>query len=230
MAGQIKKPYVTAIVLAGGSATRMKAETTKQRISILGMSVLKRSVLAFEKCEDITDIVAVVREDEVDFFTSELKDIKKLCAVCAGGCSCVESAKCGLAKICDLTEYVAIHDGARPLIRPEDISAVLEKAKEKGAAFAASPVYDTVKVVDNEGKVVSTPIRSTLVRATTPQIFDVEIYKRAISEICSDDVTDDNMLVERLGYGVYAVVLDNENPKITTKDDIKLVELLLGEC
>ncbi len=224
-----KKPYTTAIILGGGSGRRMNTSITKQRMTLGGMSVLKRSVLAFEKCGDITDIIVVVRSDEVEFFNSELKDVTKLKAVCTGGDSRPESAGHGFMLVDKECKYVAIHDAARPLIRPEDISRVLNVAKEKGAAIAASPVYDTVKAVDGEGKVTATPKRQALVRATTPQIFEYGIYRQAInSDMDLSDITDDSMMVERLGKEVYAVVLENENPKITTKDDISVLELLLN--
>ena len=224
------RPHTTAVILAGGSGKRMESNVTKQRMTLGKMSVLKRSVLAFEKCEDITDIVVVTREDEVEFFRKELSDISKMRTVCAGGDCRVESAKRGFACVDKACEYVAIHDAARPLIRPCDISLVLDSAKEKGAAFAAAPLYDTVKIVDDKGRVTDTPVRSSLVRATTPQIFKKAVYEMAIS-FCSDfsNVTDDNMMVEKMGHDVYAVLLDNENPKITTRNDIKLAELLLGE-
>ena len=225
-----KMPYTTAIILAGGSGRRMQSELTKQRMTLSGMSVLKRSVLAFEGCDNIKDIIVVVRIDEIELFQQELSGLKKVRCVCPGGDTRAESARRGFMHVSADAEYVAIHDAARPLIKPSDITRVLNVAIEKGAAFAAAPVYDTVKVIDSTSKVVSTPKRNNLVRATTPQIFEKKIYERALAMADGlAEFTDDNMMVERMGKEVYAVVLDNENPKLTTKDDIKLFELLLSE-
>ena len=112
------RPHTTAIILAGGSGKRMDSHVTKQRMSLLGISVLKRSVLAFEHCEDITDIIVVTRADEVEHFRCELEDIGKLRGICAGGESRSMSAKRGFELVSERAEYVAIHDAARPLIRP----------------------------------------------------------------------------------------------------------------
>ena len=225
----MKNDKTCAIILAGGIGSRMKSDTTKQRIQLLGISVLRRCVLSFDACPDISQIVVVSRIEELEFAKSELKDIKKLKEVVTGGSSRAESAMLGFKAVDSDVDYIAIHDAARPLIKPDVISKVIAVAKEKGAATAAGSVTDTVKVIDNEGKIISTPMRSTLVRATTPQIFRREIYSKAIDSYSGDLslITDDNMLVEMLGVPVYTVVSDIPNPKITTKEDICFAELLI---
>ena len=224
------KNKTAAIILAGGSSTRMGGDISKQRLLLGGISVLKRSVLAFENCKDVFEIIVVVKKDELDYFKEELSDIKKVKSVTVGGQTRIESAIAGFAEVSDVCTYVAVHDAARPLITSEEISTVIYAALEKRAAFAAAPVYDTVKKLDDNGMVVSTPNRSSLVRATTPQIFERALYRKALEQSCNAvGATDDCMLLENIGIPSYAVILQNENPKITTTDDVKYFEYLLNE-
>ena len=218
----------TAVILAAGSGSRMKSSLTKQRMTVLGETVLHRAARAFDECDEITDITVVVRADEVEFARAELSDLSKPVSVVVGGDTRAESAKIGFLSIADRTDFVAIHDAARCLVTPEMITRVLNTAYECGAATAAAPVFDTVKCVDGEGRIISTPARSTLRLATTPQAFSTAIYRAALE--FSDDytgVTDDNMLVERSGAEVFCVDLGVENIKITTMQDVKLAEIIL---
>ncbi len=225
----IKVRRVSAIILAGGSGTRMMADITKQRMLVGGMSILKRSVIAFDECPDIDEIVVIVREDELDFAKEELSGIPKVVNIGIGGSTRAASAECGFKLISDDTELVAIHDAARPMITSEMISEVVVAARKTGAATAAAPVTDTIKIINNVGNVQETLDRSTLVRATTPQIFDRKIYQRALDTVNDkSDITDDNMLVERIGVSVYAVIQERENPKVTSRSDIAYLEMLLS--
>ena len=228
MLSSVNNHKVSAIVLAGGSGSRMSASVTKQKMLIKGVSVLKRSVLAFEHCNDIDEIIVIVREDEVDFAKEELKDIKKLSRIGIGGVTRAESAECGFKLVSECSEYVAIHDAARPLVTPEMISEVVAAAKKKGAATAAAPVVDTIKLINNVGNIISTPARNMLIRATTPQIFRKDIYSLALGKIVDkSNITDDNMLVESIGVDVFAVVQKQDNPKVTSRSDLIFIEALL---
>lgn len=223
------KDTVCAIILAGGVGSRMKSNTTKQMMQICGVSVLKRCVLAFEACEDITEIVVVARQSEMDFVKAELSGLNKISSVVPGGKCRAESAICGLRAVGDDVQYIAVHDAARPLIKPENISAVIRAAKEKGAATLASRVKDTIKIVDEDGKILSTPVRSSLVGASTPQIFCKKLYELAIESYSGDlaEITDDNMLVEMLGHPVFTVISDDPNPKITVSEDVFIAEQII---
>ena len=228
----LRKDRVAALILAAGLGTRMRSNTTKQRMLIGGVSVLKRCVCAFEACPDICEIVVVARETELDFVRNELKGIKKLSNVVVGGKCRAESAICGMRAVSENSDFIAIHDAARPLIKPENISKVIKTAKEKGAATLASRVVDTVKIIDSDGRIISTPNRSTLVKATTPQIFKKEIYEHSVQNYNGElsAITDDNMLVEIAGYSVYSVISDDPNPKITVLEDLFVAEeILKGE-
>lgn len=219
-----------AIILAAGSGTRMGGTVTKQKINILGRSVLYYAVAAFEACPDVDDIVVVARADEIDFVSSECADVKKLRSVTVGGSSRSESAKLGFSSVPMGTEIVAIHDAARALITPDKISAVVNEAKRTGAASAVSLVTDTIKLVNDEGVVRSTLDREFLRRAETPQVFSLEIYRRAQDACAADEtITDDNMMVERIGVEVSTVDVGRENIKITTPEDLRYAEFLLRE-
>lgn len=222
---------VTAVILAGGIGSRMGSEVTKQRMLLGGRTVLYRTVEAFESCPDIQSIVLVVRECEKRDITEELGDgFSKLCAVVIGGKTRAESARAGFYAIPEDTAFVAIHDAARCLITPSDISTVIKVARQHGAATAVSAVHDTVKRVDSNGKIIETLDRAQLRAAETPQIFAVELYRSALSQlgegVC---VTDDNMLLESLGIPVYSVELKDENIKITTARDLEYAEFVLGK-
>lgn len=216
-----------AIILAGGSGTRMGTGITKQRLSLLGKSLLHRSALAFSECPDIDSITVVVRSDEVEFAVAELEGLPKVHAIVTGGDTRAKSAECGFMAIPEDSDFVAIHDAARPLIKPSDISLVVRTAYEFGAASAVSQVTDTVKAVDDKGVITSTLKRDALRRAQTPQVFSVALYKRALAEKGDTDPTDDNMLVERLGEPVRGVDIGGYNIKITTPIDLKYAEFLL---
>ena len=221
------KAFVTAIVLAAGSGTRMGSETTKQKISLLGESILSRTLRAFSECDGVDAIVVVCKDDEKEWARAETENkIDKITSIISGGNSRAESARIGFANIPPETDYVAIHDGARCLITPENINSVIKKALESGAATAAVKATDTVKLC-NGGCIVRTLPRDEVVLASTPQIFSRELYQRALNNSSLDGVTDDNMLVESIGVEISVVDIGKENIKITTPDDIEFAEYII---
>ena len=222
---------VTAVLLAAGSGSRMNLSLTKQRLSIKGKSVLFHSLLAFEKCDCITDVILVLREEEKDLFLSEIKGITKLRKIVVGADTRIGSAKAGFFAIDFPCDYVAVHDVARCLIKPEMITKVVLDAFLYGAASASSLVVDTVKKVDGDGFVVSTENRNNLRLAGTPQIFEYGLYGKAISSVDPFDstVTDDNMLMERIGVRVYMTDVGKNNLKITYAEDVLFAEYILEQ-
>ncbi len=221
---------VFAIILAGGEGSRMNSTVTKQRMTLLGASVLRRSVLAFESCLDIDGIVVVSREGELEFAERELSDVSKLRAIVAGGRTRAESSYNGLCAVDSDCTLVAIHDAARCLIAPEDITRIVKRARECGAATAATAVTDTVKRV-SDGFITETVPRGDIVAVQTPQIFDFVRLFDAFSGIDLGDasITDDNMVYERAGHTVATVLVGSENIKITNPRDFLLAELILKE-
>ena len=224
------KDKVTAIILAAGCGSRMNSEVTKQKINILGRSVLRHSVLAFSACDDIDEIVVVARASEEDFAKSQCVGIDKKFVVVTGADTRLGSAKIGFSAISDSSRYVAIHDAARCLVTPEMISNVVAYARKCGAATAATPITDTVKRSDVDGFVAATVNRDGLWAALTPQSFEVSLYKQALEALKGADetlVTDDNMLLEGIGVKVKCVDVGRENIKITRQEDIAYAEYIL---
>ena len=182
-----------------------------------------------ELAEEIDSIVIVSRADEIAWAKEELNnDFSKVKTVITGGKSRAESAYLGFSAVYSHTDFVAIHDGARCLVTPDMINAVVRTAYETSAASAASKMTDTLKKVGEDGYVTNTLSRDSIYSAQTPQVFSYELYDRATRGIdLSEIMTDDNMLVERIGGRVYAVETGRENIKITTPDDIGYAEYIL---
>ncbi len=225
------QPVVTAIVVAAGSGSRMGRE--KQLMPLLGVPVLARTLTAFEQCDAVRDIIVVTKEEMIADVQNlvDTYNIKKVTAVVSGGKERQESVANGLSQVSLDTVYVAIHDGARPLITPDEIQKVITVAGETGAAALAVPVKDTIKRVDSNGKIIETPLRSSLMAMQTPQVFDVSLYHKALENATALGlaVTDDCQILEAAGYPVYTVEGSYRNIKITTPDDVALAEVLLAQ-
>lgn len=204
----------------------MKTIDSKLLLEINGKTVLERSVNAFLNISDVDEVIVVAREKDIPAFSDILTDERVSFVV--GGDTRQQSVMNALDVIDDC-ELIIIHDGARPLIKSEDIENTIRAAKENKAAAVGVFVKDTVKVVDKNGFVVSTPDRSTLFAVQTPQIFDFELYKNAAQNAREKgfDFTDDCQLVESFNQKVKTVVGSYSNIKITTPDDIVLAENLL---
>ena len=222
---QNKKTY--AIILAGGVGSRMGASVPKQELCLLGKSILAHTIEAFVRAQTIDGIVVVVRAGEEQYARALLSSSLKHILVVTGGEVRSESARRGV--LAADADFVAIHDAARPLIHPDDIDRVVRTAWQTGAASAVSRVYDTVKEIGKEGEILRTVDRNTLCLASTPQIFQRTLYLEAFSRVgeASAALTDDNMLLEKIGKSVSGVLLKYSNPKITTADDLLLAEFLL---
>ncbi len=216
-----------AIILAAGGGTRMKCDTTKQNIEIFGETVLERSVRAFDECEAIDYIIAVVRKEDVCSTEKRLSRFKKLTSVISGGSTRRESAENGFNAIPDTSELVAIHDAARCLVTPKMIENIVLRASDYGAATAVSPIFDTVKLSE-DGFIKKTIPREKLYAAGTPQIFLVDLYKKALKASKEDsEITDDNMMVEKLGEKIFCVDVGRENLKITKCEDLDIAEFII---
>lgn len=215
-----------AIVLGAGSGTRMKIDKSKLLLEINGKTVIKRSVEAFLNIDGIDRVIVTAREFDIKQFSKLINDERVSFVV--GGSTRQESVKNAVMSV-DEADLVIIHDGARPLIRQEDIKKTIESAKQFGASAVGVPVKDTIKVIDDNSVVISTPDRSKLFAVQTPQIFSFEMYKKALSKAEQDnmDFTDDCQLIEYIGGKVKMVQGSYDNIKITTPDDISLAENIL---
>lgn len=204
----------------------MKTKDSKLLLKINGKTVLERSVNAFLNISDVDEVIVVAREKDIPAFSDILTDERVSFVV--GGDTRQQSVM-NAVDVIDDCELIIIHDGARPLIKSIDIENTIRAAKENKAAAVGVFVKDTVKVVDKNGFVVSTPDRSTLFAVQTPQIFDFELYRNAAQNAREKglDFTDDCQLVESFNQKVKTVVGSYSNIKITTPDDIVLAENLL---
>ena len=232
--GVLKRYITTAVILAAGSGSRMNVTKTKQTLDICGKSVMRRTLEAFDSASCVDSIVLVCKSDEVQFAYSEIEGLNKTIKIIVGGKCRAESAKLGFLATPEDTEFVMIHDCARCLVTLEDINSVAEAAYLYGAATASTKVTDTVKKCDNSGMIATTVPRDGLRAVQTPQAFSCELYARALAlpDILYDTVTDDNMLMEKIGIPVFCVDTEKTNIKITTLSDIDLAEFILSkrEC
>lgn len=215
-----------AIILGAGNGTRMKSEKSKLLLEIGSKTVIERSVDAFLSVSDIDEIIVVARERDVEIYSELLTDERISFVI--GGATRQQSVKNAVETVDD-AHLIIIHDGARPLIKCEDIEKTIRAAEEFSAAAVGVYVKDTIKIVDKQGFVESTPDRSTLFAVQTPQIFDFDLYKSAMQKADEQglDFTDDCQLVELCGGKVKMVEGSYSNIKITTPDDIALAENLL---
>lgn len=223
------KEYVTAVVVAAGNSTRMKSQISKQFIKILSKTVIAHTLEAFEKAQSISEVVVVCREADRAQIEEIVKseNAAKVKAFAIGGATRSDSVTAGVRVASHKTTHFAIHDGARPLILPEDIDRVVEAGIKNKASALAVPVTDTIKTVDEDGFVVATPLRSTLRAAQTPQVFEKELYLSALEKNKNADFTDDCALVETVGAKVQLVIGDYTNIKVTTPQDVPLAEGIL---
>lgn len=218
-----------AIISAAGQGKRMGKP--KQFLEIGGRPILEHTLSVFEECKAIDGIILVVNQEDL----TRAKELKfsKLLKVVAGGAERQDSVYNGLKVLPKEAEIVVIHDGARPFVTSSIIEKAVEEAKQSGAVVVGVPLKDTVKKMTNnqirmtnEGAIiVETLDRKNLWAAQTPQVFKREIILRAYEEGRSKyQVTDDAMLVEKLGIPVKMVMGSYKNIKITTPDDLIFAE------
>ncbi|UCD54312.1 MAG: 2-C-methyl-D-erythritol 4-phosphate cytidylyltransferase [Dehalococcoidia bacterium] len=219
------KTKAGAVIVAAGESQRMGGVDKVQAL-LGGKPVLARAVEPFQICRDIDQIVVVVSERNLERGKQMAagEGWSKVSDVCPGGRRRQDSVAAGLKKLSDF-DWVVVHDGARPLVTVELIEQGLAEAIKTGAAAAAVPVTDTIKVAEGDRIVHQTPPRQNLWAVQTPQVFRYSIIAEAYSQ-AKGDVTDDASLVEQLGYKVKLYMGSYDNIKITTPDDLALAEAL----
>lgn len=223
----------TAIIVAAGGGKRFGGEKPKQFLEISGKPIVVYALERFEFCPQIDEIILVLPAFEIEKFSTVTAkyNLKKLRKIVAGGETRHVSVLNGLGAVdAERCEFVAVHDGARPLVTVEEISRTVEKARETGAACLVAEVTDTIKEIKN-GVVARTVNRADLRRALTPQAFRFEILKRAFeSNKTNEEATDESFLVEQSGVAVSIVEGSARNIKITRFEDLILAERLLQQC
>ncbi len=220
-----------AIIAAAGQGTRMAGKRPKQFLELAGIPIVFYTLKAFEQCDLIEEIIVVVAADEADGFLSlvDKEDLRKIKAVVPGGATRAESVRNGLQAVDEATaEIVAVHDGVRPFVTPDEIARTVQAAKVAGAAILVSAPVDTVKEVKN-GLVVKTLKRADLRNALTPQCFTYKLLRRAyaVADVSDPELTDESSLVERLGVVIVTVEGSSRNIKITRPEDIAVGEAIL---
>lgn len=219
-----------ALIMAAGSSSRMGGKP-KQFIEIDGKSVLLRSLQAFESCDAVDKIIVVTKKEYFEEVRRQAKDgnVSKLVCVARGGNSRMDSVKEGMKYIGD-SQYVLVHDCARPLVTNKVICDVADAAIEYGAAICGVAVKDTIKKIDSSGIVLQTFERASLISVQTPQGFKAELLSDALNNAGDlSDYTDDASVVEAAGYSVRVVRGDYRNIKITTDEDIATATGFLKE-
>ena len=223
----------TAIVLAAGQGKRMHSKIQKQFLEIGGKPILYYSMECFQKSPLIQDIILVTGEDMISYCQSEIVEkygFTKVCKVTAGGKERYDSVYAGLL-CCQDTDYVYIHDGARPFVTEEMIQRGYEAVKRTNACVMGMPSKDTVKLADPSGYIKETPDRKIVWNIQTPQIFSYDLIRGAYESIRKKDmsnVTDDAMVVEQeTGTKILLVEGSYQNIKITTPEDLAVAEAFL---
>ena len=229
--GQAEHPACSVIVAAAGSSSRMGGEN-KLLQPLEGVPVLAHTLMALNASELVDEIVVAAREEDLIPIGNLCKvyGITKPVKIVCGGENRLESVYRASLECREEAAFLAVHDGARPLVSPELIDRTISLAHRTNAAAPAVPVTDTVKIV-RDGKVVSTPPREELRAVQTPQVFDADLLRAALenARILGDAVTDDCSAVEKLGKEIYLTEGAYENIKITTPEDLLLAAELLRQ-
>lgn len=222
---------VTGIVLAAGRSSRMGGGPNKQFIELLGKPLLWYSLMAFEQCPTI-EAVVLVRRPDYDQEADELvrqSGFQKVTAFADGGVERQNSVWNGLERCDPATKIVAVHDGARPLVTPDLISATVESARAHGSGIAATKVVDTIKEAEPDHTVVRTVDRTRLWAVQTPQTVRCTLLRQAYASVLNKHlfVTDEAAAVELLGERVHLVDTPFLNLKVTSPSDLAMAEALL---
>jgi len=220
----VSEPRVIVIIPAAGSGSRFGGDVPKQFRTIGGKPILQHVVERFLFDERVERVIVPVHEMLLSTITPAPGE--KIQFV-AGGATRQESVTRGLEAAGDVEGVIAVHDAVRPFFSYEVFHAVIDAAREFGAAFPALPLADTIHVVD-DNQIVGTPDRSTLVAAQTPQCFRVDVLRDVLSRAC-DDATDEAGLAAKYGYVVKAVSGDSLNFKITRPEDLVMAERIYAE-
>lgn len=219
----------SAVIVAAGSAQRMGAD--KVMLELGCMPVLARTLLAFQNCDAIDEIIVVTRMEKVEEVASLCKKygVTKAGKVIRGGKTRMESALAGVSEVRSNAKLIAIHDGARPFVTDEVIRRTVDAAAAYMSAVPVMRSTDTLKAIDEDGLITGSVDRDRTVRVQTPQVFNADLIKGALTKAVSDGLTltDDCSAIEIMGIKTHTVDGDEDNIKLTTPRDIQLGELIL---
>lgn len=221
--------YVCAIVVAAGKGKRLKSKTPKPLIKLGGKPIIIYSLRALSAHPSIKEIIVVANSLSIRQLTAAIKQhkINKVKAVVLGGLRRQDSVYNGLRAIPPQADLVLIHDGVRPFIDAKILSSLIKAAKLYGAAIVGVPVKATIKKVTSKFIVEKTIDRENLWEIQTPQVFKKGLILSAYEKFRNINVTDDAMLVEKMGKKVNVVSGSAHNIKITTPEDLAIAKAIL---
>lgn len=218
----------SVIIAAGGTASRLDVNGGKQLLALQGIPVAIRACQFFEYDKNISDIVIVIAESDVEVAKGfvEKYNLTKVIDVVKSGNSRQDSVINGFNAL-PKADAVIIHDGARPFPPEKIVANLIDQLNDFDGAITAVKVTDTIKVVAANDEITNTPDRSNLYAAQTPQAFNYDILKEAYSLNNKERYTDDSAMVEAVGGNVCIVKGSQDNIKITYKKDIAIAEDIL---
>ena len=221
-----KNQMDTVIIVAGGSGSRFKSDILKQFIELDGKPILMHSIAAFYKYQKNIEIIVVLPEQQIDFWHSLCKkhNFKIKHRLENGGKTRFESVKKGLDTVKFSQNLIAIHDGVRPLVSQNTIKRCFQEAEISGNAIPTILPVDSVRQI-SKGTNIPTD-RSKLRLIQTPQIFKIDILKKAYKQKYKESFTDDASVIEAMGEKINLVEGNRENIKITNKIDMVIAEAL----
>lgn len=227
-----KKGSVTVILAAAGSGTRLGG-VSKPLVDILGKTAIEYSLEIFESIDDITRIVISTKQEDIPKYAEIVakRGFTKVAGIISGGSTRQESVAKAFRYAFDkkITEFVAIHDAARPLITKQAVENAIRDAKKYGSAVCASLCPDTVKRADKSSFVKESVDRNGLYLIQTPQIFSYDMYSTslAIAENDNFQATDDSSMVENAGFRIKLTETSRDNMKLTYPEDACVIRAIL---
>lgn len=223
--------FCTAVIVAAGNSQRMGRD--KIMMPLGGRPVIAYALSAFQKCEHIDEIIVVTRPERLQDIADICHDdhIDKISKIIVGGKTRAQSALLGVLEASERATLIAIHDGARPFVSEALIDRTVNSAKQNHAVAPAVYATDTVRIVNAKGTTVSTPDRDTVALIQTPQVFDADIIKNALTKAVKNNlrITDDCSAVEAAGVKVTVVAGEQTNIKLTSAMDAYLAEKILAD-
>lgn len=224
-------PHCSAVIVAAGSSQRMGSDKLLHNLGI--MPVLARTLLVFQDCELVDEIVVVTRMEKLEEVAELCKKyrIEKASKVICGGATRMESALAGVSEVKKRAKLIAIHDGARPLVSVELIENTVRAAAKYKAAVPAIKSVDTLKLAEDGETVTGSLDRELVLRVQTPQVFDADLIKGALTFAAEKKLplTDDCSAVELMGVKARIVPGEEDNIKLTTPRDMLFAAAILKD-
>ena len=224
---------VSAIIVAAGRGSRMQGALPKQFLSLDGLPILTRTLMVFDRCDLVQEIILVTSPDDFDYCETNIiqdANLNRKITLAAGGKRRQDSVYNGLKRVGSNCQIVAIHDGVRPFVRNEQLIASINGAHQSGACILGLPAYETLKQANGSNHIIKTLNRDDVWLAQTPQVFRYDLILKAHEDARRQgySATDDASLVERLGEPVKIIAGSRANIKITVKEDLGLARCFLN--